>query len=445
MTINGLKPGQHGEIFIAPHAKKWRAKVRVRLFDGSETQVSRVGPTGEEARLRVQDAVAERLGAPQGSMDLKPDSKVGAACRQWINELRVRSGWANPQIRPQTVDEYERLLGNHVVPRLGKLRLNELTPARCQAWVDGIVARGQGKKHDLISTTISARGAFIAVLDRAVVHDALRDNPVRKTIPPAKKRPDPKAMTTTDVYRLRAAVRAWEASRMGQPGPKPTGHLPVAVDVMLGTGMRIGEVMALRWGEVNLSPDGLPTISVEATLADVKGQGTVRQAMPKTDAGERTIIIPAFLAASLESIRPAVTTAEMPVFPSRRFRDGRNVLTPQTPHNIRRSLRAALEEAGMVGEVYPHLLRKTVATVVARKMGVADAAALLGHKIDGGVTGRHYIERLRLAPDTSAVLQAMVEIGQEEAAGTERVDAAPKVTARAVVAQDVELGDGSGW
>jgi hypothetical protein len=115
--------------------------------------------------------------------------------------------------------EYERLLGNHVVPRLGKLRLYELTPARCQAWIDGIVARGQGKKNDLISTTISARGAFISVLDRAVVHDALRDNPARKTIPPARKPPDPKAMTTTDVYRLRAAVRAWEASRDGQPGP----------------------------------------------------------------------------------------------------------------------------------------------------------------------------------------------------------------------------------
>lgn len=440
-----LKPGQHGEIFISEHKDKYRAKVRVCLFDGSETQVSRVGPTGDEARLRVQDAVAERLGAAQGSVDLKRDSRVGTACRQWIKELRVRSQWANPKIRPQTVDEYERLLGNHVVPHLGKLRLYELTPARCQAWIDGIVARGQGKKNDLISTTISARGAFIAVLDRAVVHDALRDNPVRKTIPPARKTPDPKAMTATDVYRLRAAVRAWEASREGQPGPKPTGHLPVAVDVMLGTGMRIGEVMALRWGEVNLSPDGLPTISVEATLTDVKGQGTVRQERPKTDAGERTIIIPPFLAASLESIRPAATTAEMPVFPSRTFRDGRNALTPQTTHNVRRSLRLALKEAKMTGEVYPHLLRKTVATVVARKMSTAVAAALLGHKIDGGVTVRNYIERLRLAPDTSSVLQELVAIGEEEAKKKRRGTTDPETAAEAPAVPDGELVDASGW
>jgi hypothetical protein len=76
---------------------------------------------------------------------------------------------------------------------------------------------------------------------------------------------------------------------------------------------------------------------------------------------------------------------------------------------------SALALAKMTGEVHPHLLRSTAATYVARRMNSADAAALLGHKIDAGVTGEHYIERLRLAPDTSAVLQEMVDIGKEEA------------------------------
>lgn len=203
--------------------------------------------------------------------------------------------------------------------------------------------------------------------------------------------------------------------------------------------------MALRWGEVNLSPDGLPTISVEATLTDVKGQGTVRQEKPKTDAGERIIIIPPFLAASLESIRPTATTAEMPVFPSRTFQDGRNALTPQTTHNMRRSLRLALKEAKMTGEVYPHLLRKTVATVVARKMSTAVAAALLGHKIDGGVTVRNYIERLRLAPDTSSVLQELVAIGEEEAEKKRPGTTDPETAAEAPAVPDGELVDASGW
>ena len=432
-----LQPGEHGEIFLqetGPNA--WRGRTRLCLWDGTETWVSRNASTDDAARLKVQKGVVERLSAARGSDDLKPTSKVGLACRQWVAEMRVRSEWPRPPIRPQTVDEYERLLGNHVVSTLGKRRLNELTPALCQAFVDGIVKLGksterQAKGQEMVTTTLQVRSALCMVLDRAVVHDAIRDNPMRKTIAPARKKPNPKAMTVTDVYRLRTAVRAWEKDREGRPGPKPTGQLPAAIDVMLGTGMRIGEVMALRWGEVNLSTDGLPTIAVEATLTDVKGQGTVRQPKPKTDAGERIIIIPPFVVESLEHIRPAVTSAEMPVFPSRRFKDEREVPKEQTTANMRRTLRSALALAKMTGEVHPHLLRSTAATYVARRMRTADAAALLGHKVDAGITGEYYIERLRLAPDTSAVLQEMVDIGKEEAAKATRTEvAADRATRR---------------
>ncbi|WP_152193290.1 tyrosine-type recombinase/integrase [Georgenia subflava] len=425
MSRQRLKPGEHGEIFIAPHNGTWRAKVRVRRFNGTEAQVSRKGRTPEAARLAVQNALAERLDTPSGSAELKNDDKVGLAARQWINELRAKSRWPNPPIRPQTVDEYERLLANHLVPRLGTYRLYELTPAVCQDWINEIVEAGKGGPNSMVVTATQARGAFRGVLDRAILHDALRHNPADKIEVPRRKVPEPKAMTIKDVYRLRQAVREWEKSRQGRPGPRPTGHLPAAVDVMLGTGLRIGEVMSLLWGEVNLSPDGLPTVAVSATLVDVKGEGTVRQEMTKTDAGMRTIIIPRFTVEALESVRPHQTTPDLPVFPSRRFKDGRLDLTPQTPHNIRRSLRAALELAEMRGEVHPHLLRSTVATFVARQRGVADAATLLGHKVNGGVTTRHYVERLRLAPDVSSVLQEVIEIGDEQATAEAERTAGP--------------------
>jgi len=119
-----LKPGQHGAIFVErTGSKRWRARTRLRLFDGGAVWVARAADSKGAARLRVQDGVAERLGTPRGSIALGASSTVGEACWQWVGELRVRQAWPNAPVRPQTVDEYERNVARHVEPRPGRLRL----------------------------------------------------------------------------------------------------------------------------------------------------------------------------------------------------------------------------------------------------------------------------------------------------------------------------------
>lgn len=209
MAHEKLKPGEHGEIFIKQTPSgSYQARVRVRLFDGTGAQVSRSRTTRAGARLAVQAEVDDRLKRPKGSLDLRHDSKVGLEAWQWIDELRVQATWPQPRRRPQTIDEYERLLGTLMVPKLGKLRLDELTTARCQAWLDRIIESGRKGPNDMVVTAAQVRMAFKAVLDRAIVHDALRSNPMDKTTTPPRKQPNPAALTVSDVYRLRAAVRA---------------------------------------------------------------------------------------------------------------------------------------------------------------------------------------------------------------------------------------------
>lgn len=212
--VQPLKPGEHGAISGSRRPDgSFRARVRLRLFDGAEVQVARHGPSKATARTALQNEIAARLQAPAGSRQLKPDAKVGLAARQWVEEARAQSTWPKPPIRPQTLDEYERLLGNHLVPQLGRLRLNQLTPAVCQNWVNGIVEAGRSGTTDMVTTANQAAGVFRKVLDRAVQHDALRDNPMRKVTLPRRRTPVPHALTALEVYRLRQAVRAWEASR----------------------------------------------------------------------------------------------------------------------------------------------------------------------------------------------------------------------------------------
>ncbi len=100
-------------------------------------------------------------------------------------------------MRPQTIDKYEYTLGEYAIPALGQRRLNELTPGICQSLIDSLVARGRPGKDDMTTTAVRVRSILNMVLDRAVIHDAIRDNPMRRTMAPTLKKPVPRAITVT--------------------------------------------------------------------------------------------------------------------------------------------------------------------------------------------------------------------------------------------------------
>ena len=80
--------------------------------------------------------------------------------------------------------------------------------------------------------------------------------------------------------------------------------------------------------------------------------------------------------------------------------------TPLTTNNVRRRLRAILEEAG-IGGVTPHSFRRTVATVVDRAGGADLAAEMLGHT-SSDITRAHYIEPdERVNPVTAEILESL--------------------------------------
>ena len=86
------------------------------------------------------------------------------------------------------------------------------------------------------------------------------------------------------------------------------------------------------------------------------------------------------------------------VFPAR----GGGIMSP---NNFRSTLRRALTSQGL-GHLQPKLLRKTAATVIERKDGLEAASKNLGHS-GTAVTAKHYVERDRTVPDSSAALDAL--------------------------------------
>lgn len=96
------------------------------------------------------------------------------------------------------------------------------------------------------------RNVLVRAFDLAVFHEAINGNPASSVPPvvvPRKKKPIPEE----DLDIVRSVIREW-ANAERRNGPKSV-DLPDIVEILIATGMRIGEVVALRWSDVHLSPE----------------------------------------------------------------------------------------------------------------------------------------------------------------------------------------------
>ncbi|MDF0513906.1 hypothetical protein PX701_09775 [Agromyces sp. H3Y2-19a] len=90
----------------------------------------------------------------------------------------------------------------------------------------------------------------------------------------------PKALAPEQIAAIRIAARDW---RTGDDvkGPKPDGQVRDLIEVMLGTATRIGETLALRMCDVDMTADP-PRVSITGTIVVRTGVGAFRQEHPKT-------------------------------------------------------------------------------------------------------------------------------------------------------------------
>ena len=141
----------------------------------------------------------------------------------------------------------------------------------------------------------------------------------------------------------------------GVGGRAQNGDLADAVVFMLGTGMRIGEVLAIRAQDLWLDRE-LPTVHVCGTVVEPR-KGYVdrlhRQEEPKTRSANRRLILPDRLVDVAERRLIGVTDPDALLFASSRG-------TLLWPNNLRTRLRKAVAEHDDLIGTTPHTLRRTV-------------------------------------------------------------------------------------
>ncbi|MFJ4161783.1 site-specific integrase [Micrococcus luteus] len=322
---------------------------------------------------------------------ITPASRVRDVTGVYLREVEGRGR------APRTVQRYRETVENHVLKArggVGDLRLSECTTGRLETFLQGIA-----RDHGAASAKL-ARTVLKGVLDVAARHDAITRNPLASTSPIQVERKEVRALSLEDVRTLRRRLRAWQDAPMPDGRHSRSGDLLDVVDVMLATGCRIGEALALRWEDVDLDAR---RVAITGTVVSLKGRGMVRQDHAKSRGSMKSFPVDEHTAemvrgrwermAGLGIIGPMV-------FPSATG-------TLWDPSSFRAQWRPAAVAIGFEW-VTPHTFRKTVATRVADAEGLAAASAYLGHSSEA-VTAGHYVERAREAADMTAALAGFFE------------------------------------
>lgn len=385
--------GTFGEIRVeAAAGGRYRAFARFRDYDGQLRRVQATAGSPKAAERRLKELLARRVDETVTTGELTASSSFGTLVAVWLEDLDLEN-----KLAPSTRDLYERNMRQLVLPAFENYTLREISVRKVDRFLKTLAATRSYSYAKQAKTVLSLAFGL------AVRYDALRENPVRGTAPLHKPPSQALALTAEQIEVIRCAARSWRRGP-GFSGPPPDGQLEQIIEVMLGTSARIGEVLAIRRCDVDVTSSPA-TVRIAATVVSPKGKGTHRQPHPKTTTSTRTISVPSFTAEVLRE-RLVMVPADDPehlIFFSRNR-------TPLTTNNVRRRLRNILAELGITG-VTPHSFRRTVATVIDRAGGADLAAEMLGHT-SSKITKQHYIEPdEKVNPVTAEILEALAPRG----------------------------------
>ncbi|NGN84814.1 tyrosine-type recombinase/integrase [Arthrobacter silviterrae] len=367
----------------------------MRGYDGKPRMYQMTGPTGAQAEAALLAKLNDML--PPTDDVISPDMVISELAKFWWLEFEDLGRAANTRRR------YREIIDTYILPGVGNLTIREANDSTLDKFLKGVRTKHGNATAKMSKTLLSG------MMSLATRHGAAPANPLREVarIPTGTK--EVRALTIDEVAKLRHDVYRWQQPTGRQNGLHEKDILDV-VDIMLATGARIGEALAIRWSDVDLAAEK-PTVTIQGTIIDVRGKNGLRiQDHPKSANSRQRYFLPLFAVEMLRRRQadPVRQNALDLVFPS-------STLTIRDPNGFRKQWREARKAAGF-DWVTPHTFRKSVGTILANTQGMAAATAQLGHSSEL-ITRKHYVQKTHEAPDNTEVLQAFGQTRQQSHPG----------------------------
>jgi site-specific recombinase XerD len=308
-----------------------------------------------KTREEVADKLVDALKARKDGLPL-PGARLTVAkyLADWLEQS------ARPKLKPATYRSYEQLIRLYLTPALGKHALVKLGPQHIQKFQNDQLAAGHSPRR-----VHMMRDVLRAALNRAVKWQLVSRNVVLLVDPPRVPIAHMQPLAPDAAARLLDAAKGHRYE-----------HLYA---VLLTTGLRMGEALALRW-----RPDvdvNARTVRVHHTLEWLSGSPW-RLAEPKAASARRMVplIAPSLTALEAQRARQIEIRRDAPVWEANDLVFTNEIGQPLKQRSVHEEFKKLLAAADLPTTHRPHDLRHSMATyLIAAGVNERVVMEILGH------------------------------------------------------------------
>jgi integrase len=270
-----------GSIYYRNSDRKWVGSVTL----GTGKRKVFYGKTRKEVQEKLKIVLHEQQ---QGTLVTAAPQTVAQFLTDWLENTHRR------RVRPRTYERYREAVYMHIIPSLGHYQLQKLTAQQVQALYTKKADEGLAP-----ATIIYYHSVLHNALDMAVKWGLVSRNVCDLVSPPRKQRFEIQPLTVEQMQKLLTTVygHKWEA----------------LFTLALATGMRRGELLGLKWQDINFA---VGVLQVRRVLSRVPTNMPEREhvyveAEPKTQKSRRSVMIAPFALEALKKHRDGQLEAKL--------------------------------------------------------------------------------------------------------------------------------------
>ncbi len=277
---------------------------------------------------------------------------------QWLSEWQ--KSYVRTTVKQKTFNDYSSLIKNHIVPRLGRYELDQLTPLLLQKFVSeltesGNLKNGKGLSASTVKIIISV---LRSSLRTAYSVGMCREYTADRIITPRLRERSVVSLTVKEQMKIENYILKGDDSRLA------------GILICLHTGLRIGELLALTWNDVDLEKMSINVNKTCQYHSKCKANGKRAVNSPKTESSVRTIPISEKLKVLLDDMKKKSRSIYV-------ISNGENYMSIRT---YQRLFAVMLKRLNIPVRGF-HTTRHTFATrAIESNMDVKTLSELLGHK-----------------------------------------------------------------